>query len=259
MMTESAESHILYHSGMTVEIVCCSVEDCVIATEAGADRIELCGGLEVGGMTPSIGMIRAARARTQLPIMVMIRPRGGGFDYSPEEFETMLHDIDAARAEGADGVVFGVLNGAGKIDEPRLKTLVERAEGLQTMHHRAFDVVPEPWAALEQIVACGVTRLLTSGRKDTAWEGRELLAELHQRAANRIEINPAGHIRPDNAKAIAEATGIPRIHLAPFRQVPEDSCRFNTEISFSGVAPAPEGTRTLTDGVAVAEVVQLFR
>lgn len=248
MMTEKSPQHWLYHLAMTVEIVCCSAEDCRIATGAGAHRIELCGGLEVGGMTPSYGMIRAAVRATTLPIMVMIRPRGGGFDYTPDEFDTMLFDIEIARQEGAAGVVFGVLNSHGEIDRARLGELVAHAHELETMHHRAFDVVPEPWSAFEQIIEAGVTRLLTSGRKNTAWEGRELLTELHQRAAGRIEINPAGHIRAENARAIAEATGIPRIHLAPFEEVGEDSCSANPEISFSGVNPAPDGTRTRISG-----------
>lgn len=243
---------------MIIEIVCCAVEDCRIAEAGGADRIELCGGLEVGGMTPSIGMVEAALEATSLPLMIMIRPRGGGFDYTPDEFDTMLRDIERVRQIGAKGVVFGVLDATGAIDEARLGALVEASGSMETMHHRAFDVTPDPFVALEQIIAAGVTRLLTSGRKNTALEGAPLLKQLHERAGDRIEINPAGGIRPENAREVIAATGLPRIHLAPFHEVDETSCQNNRELSFSGVSSPPDGKRSVIQGDAVRQVRNLF-
>src|SRR6266545_4567395 len=160
---------------LVVEAVCCSADDCVEADAGGADRIELCGELVVGGLTPSLGTLIEALASTRVPIVQMIRPRAGGFCYSAREFATMRRDAELALAHGADGLVFGVLQESGEIDVPRCAELVALAHsgggegggGRQTVFHRAFDVVPEPFAALEALIALDVTRILTSGRQPT--------------------------------------------------------------------------------------------
>lgn len=186
-----------------VEVVCCSPDDCRAAEAAGADRIELCTAIGLGGLTPSLGLFRAARAATTLPIMVMIRPREGGFSYSPSELATMLADVAAFRGEGAEGVVFGAF------PLSACAPIVEASAGLETVFHRAFDEVPDPFSALEELIALGIKRVLTSR-----------LQGLMERAAGRVEILAAGGIRSGNALEICRQSGCVQVHLGPFVAVP---------------------------------------
>jgi copper homeostasis protein len=239
-----------------VEIVCCSVDDCVEAERGGAHRIELCAALALGGLTPSIGLLLEAKVRTKLPIMAMVRPRQAGFFYSPSEFATVERDADLLVEKGADGLVFGVLNADGTLDRQRTANLVQRAGSRQTVFHRAFDVVPDPFETLESLIDLGVTRILTSGQKAKGMEGAELIHSLVERAAGRIEILPAGGIRPSNVAELLARTGCVQVHLAPFREVPDPSTHSNPEIRFgSGIAHA-EGVYGLTDASGVAGVVE---
>ena len=130
-----------------------------MAEAGGADRVELCCALMLGGLTPSLGCLRESRAAVQIPIMAMIRPRAGGFSYSASEFKVMQRDIETALAEGADGIALGILTSAGAVDLVRCRQIVKLAAGRQVVFHRAFDVVPEPLVALEQLIDLGVTRL----------------------------------------------------------------------------------------------------
>ncbi len=148
-----------------VEICCCSVEDVVESERGGAQRVELCTALPLGGLTPTAGTISEAKRLSKLPLMVMMRLRSGGFCYSEAELATMERDMDLAAELGADGFVFGVLTANGLVDKANTKRLVNRAQGLPTVFHRAFDVTPDPFEALETIIDLGITRLLTSGQK----------------------------------------------------------------------------------------------
>lgn len=195
-----------------VEIVCCSVDDCVAAVGAGAGRIELCCAIELGGLTPSIGLVRGAVEAVSGPVMAMIRPRSGGFCYSASEFDTMIADCQTI--DGPAGFVFGVLNPDGTIDKDRCKQLVRRAGRLEKVFHRAFDLVPDPSEALEVLVDLGFTRILTSGLAATALDGAEMIRRLIERADGRIEIMPGGGVRSGNVGRILE-TGCGSVHLAP--------------------------------------------
>ncbi len=239
-----------------IEAVCCSVDDCVEAAAAGVDRIELCASLWVGGLTPSLGTLIESRARVDLPLLVMMRPRAGGFCYTAAGFATLLRDVELACAHGAAGVVFGVLTADGSVDRARAADIVAlaRAAGKETVFHRAFDVVPDPRSALDALIDLGVTRVLTSGRLPTALEGAPLIRELMAQAADRIEILPGGGIREANAAAVVQATGARQIHLGPFTPRPDRSGRHNPTITFSGQTPPPEGEYPLTDGPALARV-----
>ena len=154
-----------------LEVCVGSVWDAVRAAENGADRLELCSGLELGGLTPSAGMIAEVVRSVEIPVVVMLRPRAGGFCYAEADFRAMLHDAEQALEAGASGLVFGVLRGNGQIDQERCGRLVEAAGDRQRVFHRAFDVVPDPLAALEQLIELGVTRVLTSGRQPTCAAG----------------------------------------------------------------------------------------
>ncbi|MCA9957355.1 MAG: copper homeostasis protein CutC, partial [Anaerolineales bacterium] len=173
--------------------------------DAGAARVELCASLIEGGITPSRGMIRQARAISGIKLHVIIRPRGGDFLFSPEEFAVMAADIETARAEGADGVVIGQLTADGLIDVPRTRELMSIARPMAVTFHRAFDMTPDPFAALETLIGLGVERVLTSGQEASVLEGLPLITELVRRAGDRIIVMPGGGITPRNVDRIVGA------------------------------------------------------
>jgi copper homeostasis protein len=185
------------------EVCVDSVAGVRVAKAADADRVELCGDLLEGGTTPSRGMIRQARAVTGIGLNVMIRPRGGDFLFDDDEFAVMQADIDTAREEGADGIVIGLLNSDGTIDGKRTRELILRARPqLSVTFHRAFDMTPDPFEALERLIGLGVDRVLTSGQEATVLEGLPLVSELIRRAGTRIIIMPGGGITARNVGRI---------------------------------------------------------
>ncbi|MDR1859445.1 MAG: copper homeostasis protein CutC [Bacteroidales bacterium] len=176
--------------------------DAVAAWQAGANRLELCENLDVGGVTPSFGTIRRCVDAISIPTFVMIRPRGGDFVYAPDEIEIMKTDIEACRHVGISGVVFGALTSAGCIDIPLVKMLVKCARPMQVTFHKAFDLLTDMNSGLETLVSLGVNRILTSGGKATAREGSEHLCNLINYAAGRIQIVVAGNVTDDNLPQI---------------------------------------------------------
>ncbi len=201
-------------SPLRFEICVDSIAGVIAARDAGADRVELCASLIEGGITPSLGMITGARAVAGIRLHVMIRPRGGDFLYAAEEREAMAADIDAAKAAGADGVVFGMLDRDGAIDRAETARLIARARPLAVTFHRAFDVTPDPFAALATLIALKVDRVLTSGQEPTAFEGAETIAGLVTAAGDRIVVMPGGGITAKNAARVASLTAAREIHFA---------------------------------------------
>nr|WP_247750068.1 copper homeostasis protein CutC [Rhizobium sp. 16-449-1b] len=181
------------------------------AIEGGADRIELCSALEIGGLTPVAGMMKVAAA-APIPVYAMIRPHAGPFVFDSGDEAAMMADIDAVRAFGLAGVVIGANLADGTLDMPLLRRLKAHAAGLGSTLHRAFDLVPDPDAALEQAVELGCERILTSGCIPKAIDGLETLARLSKKAAGRISIMPGSGVRPANAPQILRATGAREIH-----------------------------------------------
>jgi len=182
------------------------------AVEGGADRIELCANLAEGGVTPSYGHIRKSRDAFAIPIYPIIRPRGGDFLYSTEEFEIMLYDIKLCKQLGCDGVVIGLLNSNGSIDIKRTSLLVETVYPLGVTFHRAFDRCRDPFEAMEQLIEIGCERILTSGQKPNANDGVDLIAHLNSSANGRIIIMPGSGVRKENVKLLAEQTGCVEFH-----------------------------------------------
>jgi copper homeostasis protein len=223
-----------------LEAACASLTDCLEAEAAGADRIELCSALVVGGLTPSIGLLTAVLARVGIPVVCMVRPRAGAFDYGEDELETMRRDIEAFREAGAAGVVLGVLTAQGAADIERTRDLVERAGSLETVFHRAFDLVRDPEATLEGLASIGVTRILTSGQAPASLEGAPLLRRLIERAAGRIEILPGGGIRAASVAQLLAATGARGVHLGPQVQRTDASGAANPRISFGAPGGAAD-------------------
>ncbi|MGV3529020.1 MAG: copper homeostasis protein CutC [Flavisolibacter sp.] len=184
------------------------------AVAGGADRIELCAALGDGGTTPSLGTIRQCRESFSLPLFPIIRPRGGDFLYTDEEYNIMLTDVKLCRDLGCDGVVLGLLQSDGRIDIKRTEALVKAAYPMEVTFHRAFDRCVDPFEALEKLVEAGVQRILTSGQKPTAPEGAGLIAELVKAASERIIIMPGSGVRTDNIVALAKETGATEFHTS---------------------------------------------
>jgi copper homeostasis protein len=196
----------------TFELCAETLQACLAAGEGGADRIELCSALSEDGLTPSHGMIRAAVERSGLPIYVLLRPRSGNFFYSDEEFALMQDDLLHARSLGAKGFALGVLLADATIDIQRTRKLVELASPLEVTFHRAFDLVPSLDRALEDIVAAGCGRVLTSGGQRDVVAGAAKLASLVEQAGDRIDIAVGGGLRTSNAASVAQATGARHFH-----------------------------------------------
>jgi copper homeostasis protein len=197
---------------ITIEAAVESVESVVSAEGDGAGRIELCANLSVGGTTPNADVISAVLEKTQLPVFVMIRPRGGGFVYSPKEIVAMTRDIDRARTTDVGGIVTGVLTPDGGVDVDRTRSLVDSAAGLPVTFHRAFDRARNLPDALEQLIEIGVSRVLTSGGAPTALEGALVLSALVAQARNRIIVLAGGGVREHNARELVARTGVVEVH-----------------------------------------------
>ena len=197
-----------------LEICVESVGGALAAERGGADRLELCTRLDVGGLTPSPELLAATRAATSLPLVVLVRPRAGDFRAAPGEVPRMLAQIDQARDGGAQGVALGLLRANRSVDVDELAAPVERARsgGMQVCFHRAFDEVAESVAALEALIALGVDRVLTSGGPPRAADGLSVLRALVEQAAGRIAIMPGGGVRAADAGRIVRESGCLEIH-----------------------------------------------
>lgn len=221
---------------MQIEVCSFSLNSCLVAQRAGASRIELCGGLAEGGTTPSAGLIQLVRQQLTIPFYVMIRPRGGDFLYSETEFAVMKADIQLAKALGADGLVFGLLNPDGSVDEERTKQLVDLADPLPVTFHRAFDMARDPLEALEAVIRTGAVRILTSGQQQTAEAGLSVLRQLSQTAAGRIEIMAGAGVNARNAQLFIDA-GVDALHLSGSQK--EDSGMIFRQPSVSMASSLP--------------------
>ena len=195
-----------------LEIATSDFETTKSAVLGGADRIELCANLSEGGTTPSYGTIFQCRETFDVLLYPIIRPRGGDFLYSDNEYDVMLHDVKLCKQLGCDGVVIGLLNSDGTIDLKRTAALVDIAYPMGVTFHRAFDRCREPFEALEQLIQIGCERILTSGQKPFAPEGIELIRQLNQKADHRITIMPGSGVRKENIKMLAEVTGCAEFH-----------------------------------------------
>ena len=198
-----------------VEVCANGVESCLAAQEGGADRVELCAGIPEGGTTPSYGEIQVARrVLTSTRLHVIIRPRGGDFLYSDLEVERMAADIAVCRELGVDGVVFGCLKADGTLDMDKNRYLMQCSHGMSVTLHRAFDRAADPVQALEDAIALGFDRILTSGQQPKAIQGVELLAQLHRQAAGRIILMAGSGVTEENIRDIREATGLTEFHFS---------------------------------------------
>jgi copper homeostasis protein len=198
---------------LIVEVCVDSLESAIAAERGGAKRIELCSSLLEGGITPSAGLIATARQKISIALHVMIRPRGGDFCYTADEFSVMQRDVLMAKQLGAHGVVFGILDLDGKVDIHRTRQLVDLARPLKTTYHRAFDMSVDLGRSLEHVVETGADRILTSGGAPTALEGAAKLQNLVNLAGERVIIMACGGIDDQNVQGIVKQTGVQEIHV----------------------------------------------
>ena len=215
--------------GWELEVCASQYYDALAAEEGGAQRIELCSALSVGGLTPSLGLLRQLRTRLRIAIFPLIRLRAGDFCYTPEEVAVMADDIRLMRLEGADGFVFGCLTSAGDYDTEANAQLLEAAGGLPCTFHRAFDVAPRPVLLLTAVMDAGFARLLTSGGAATALEGAEALHELVSLAKGRIKIQCGSGVMADNILSLAQKTGARCFHGSFRRPLADGSLATSAE------------------------------
>ncbi|MBR4844711.1 MAG: copper homeostasis protein CutC [Alistipes sp.] len=243
---------------MKTELCAYSVEACKIASTLGVNRVELCASPAEGGVTPSVATIERVAEIKGLDLSVMIRPRGGDFLYSDDEFQTMLQDIDHARKAGATGVVFGILTADGKVDIERTRTLVEASKGMETTFHRAVDMTDDYEAAVEAIIAAGCDRILTSGGYDKAIDGIENIRRAVEIAAGRIEIMAGSGVVAANAQALKN-TGVDALHFSAKKMVAGGMEYRNPRISMGGSDAVDEFALRTVDENEVKEILKLIK
>ena len=217
-----------------IEICCGSYEDALNAYHGGAKRIELNSALYLGGLTPSLASLKLTKKNTDLKVITMVRPRGAGFCYNEIEFEVMKEDARCLLENGADGIAFGCLNKDGSLCLKQMKEMIELIKSYQgeVVFHRAFDCVKNPYSSIEVLIELGVDRILTSGLKPKAMEGKKLIKDLQEKYGNQIELLAGSGINASNAKEMMDATGINQVHSSCKDWVNDPTTQTN-EVSYS--------------------------
>lgn len=234
------------------------------AEAGGADRIELCSALELGGLTPSLAMVEACRAALTIPLQVMLRPRAGDFCYSTAELDCIRRDLEHCREAGADAVVLGILNSAGDLAIPALRELVSELGTMKLTFHRAFDMIADQQAALLSLAELGISHILSSGGQASAVQGRERLASLLRSSAELGPSAPvlvaAAGIDRDNLGALIKATGVREVHVgsACRTQVDSQMKHRNLQVHMGLDACSDEYARLQTDAKLVRELVEIL-
>ncbi len=239
-----------------LEICASNIQSVIAARQGGADRIELCHNMIEGGTTPSAGMIAVAKELSAVDVFVLIRPRGGNFVYDEIEEELMIRDIKQAIAFGADGVVIGALKSDGLINYDQCCRLIEAAKGLPVTFHRAFDHCQNPFIALESILSMGVNRLLTSGQKNKAIDGVDLIAQLQKSAGDRLHIMPGGGVDEINIEEIALKTGVKSFHASLSEIYVQEPVFGWNEVCFNGSKDLPENQIKASDINKIKKVIR---
>lgn len=243
--------------GIKLEICAADIESVRVAEAAGAQRVELCSALSEGGVTPSAGFIAEARKSRGLGLMVLIRPRGGDFVYTPEEVDCMVADIAACALLGADGVVIGALTPDGDIDMEACRRMVAAAGSMSVTFHRAFDMARDPVRALEDTIALGCERILTSGQAPSAPEGAATLRRLHELAAGRIRIMAGAGVKSSNLPTLIRDAQPDEIH-ASAGSMKASAMRFRRADVKMGAPDADEFARKSSDEAEVRALVDIL-
>jgi copper homeostasis protein len=242
-----------------LEVCVGSIADIEAAIAAGADRVELCAALELGGLTPSVGLVERAIEVASVPVIVMLRPRAGGFCYDRHEFAAMLADAQRFLDLGASGLAFGVLDRGGRVDVARMREIVQRTGAAESVFHRAFDFVADQRAAIDQLAEIGCTRVLTSGGKRTANEGVDTIRELIHHANGRIELLPAGGIRANNVVDLVRHTGSTQVHMGAGMAVSDHSILGNSRVALSDACVTSGHSHRVVNQEEVAAAIATLR
>lgn len=215
---------------INTEVCASSLNSVLAAVKGGAGRIELCQALPLGGLTPSPALISYCRTRLSIPVFVLIRPREGDFVYNNDEVMIMMDEIEYCKKNGMNGVVLGFLDRDGEVDKDKLKKAVKMAGPMEVTFHRAFDVCADWERALEDIIECGCSRILTSGQAADSYQGRERLKHIVAKAGDRIQILAGGGITPGNVSEILDYTKAKEVHFSAKSPVSDngDEVRFET-------------------------------
>ncbi|CAO96524.1 copper homeostasis protein CutC [Erwinia tasmaniensis] len=233
-----------------LEICCYGVECAVTAERAGADRIELCSAPAEGGLTPSAGALDSARRRVSIPVHPIVRPRGGDFCYSPSEFELMKSDISFIREQGFPGLVIGLLDVDGHVDQRRMRQVMQLSQGMDVTFHRAFDLCHNPLLTMAQIADLGVTRILTSGQQQSAESGLPLIRELIRQSNGPMIMAGAG-VRLSNLQKFIDA-GVMELHSSASQRVSSTMRYRKAGVSMCSETEVDEFSRTCVDADVVA-------
>jgi len=205
---------------MLLEICVFNTATAIAAEQAGADRIELCENYANGGTTPSYGYLKTVREKISIPVFPMIRPRGGDYFHTQDEIDIILKDILLCKELQFEGVVFGLLNQDGSIDQENTAKLVDAAYPLDVTFHRAFDRCKDPFESLETLIQCGCTRVLTSGQYPKVTDGLPLVKTLVEQANDRIIIMPGSGLNSSNVQHIIETAGVNEVHTSARTRIP---------------------------------------
>ena len=242
-----------------LEICVDNVESAIDSQNAGADRIELCNNLIEGGTTPGFGTIALTRKNLTIGLNVIIRPRGGDFLYTDLEYDIMRRDIEICGECGADGIVLGILRSDGTIDLERTAKLIELAHPMEATFHRAFDMCSDPIKGLEDVISTGATRLLTSGQKDKAQDGVEMISRLVKKAGNRIIIIPGSGISDLNIASIACSTAAKEFHLTGRKIIDSEMIFRKQNISMGGSSGITEFSRKVADPDMIRSIINILK
>jgi copper homeostasis protein len=242
------------NTSFTLEVCVDSVESALAAQRGGAHRVELCGALADGGITPSAGLIAMVREKINIALHVMVRPRNSDFYYSEDEFKVMQSDVETAKKLGADGVVFGILDANGRVDTRRTKQLLQLASPLNVTFHRAFDMSRDLRQSLDDLRETGVHRVLTSGGKQTALQGAATLKELVDAPGNNLVIMAASGIEEQNVAELLARTGVREVHASLRATVPSLMRYHNARVSM-GTTQSKEYERLVVDEEKVRKLL----
>ncbi len=241
-----------------VEVCAFSLDDCITAQHAGATRVELCGGILEGGTTPSSGLINLVKEQVNIDVFVMIRPRGGDFLYSESEYLLMQAEILNAKKIGVKGIVLGLLKENGEVDFEKTNMLVELAYPMKVTFHRAIDMTPNPIEAMEKIIEAGCIRILTSGQKNKAMEGIEIIGMLVEKANSRIEIMAGSGVNDQNARFFIKK-GVDALHLTG-KSIRNSEMKYRkSDISMSSNSEISEYDIAFTDMNKIKAVVEIAK
>ena len=243
---------------MKCELCAYSVESCRVASLLGVDRVELCASPSDGGITPSLGTIEEVCSISGIDVSVMIRPRGGDFLYTDEEFRLMLSDIRHARSAGAKGVVFGVLKADGTVDVERTRLLVDAAEGMETTFHRAVDMTANYEQSVLDIISTGCTRILTSGGYDKAMDGIHNIKKAVSLSQGKIEIMAGSGVTSTCAAHLAEI-GVDALHFSAKKVIPGGMSYRNPHISMGGTTAVDEFALRTVDENEVKAILTIIK